>query len=207
VDNQLYRVYRYPLERTSSIFASLFSLPNGGCAEDHEGAVDEHPIRLYGVPKKEFHVFLERIFSVFSYVSSTNAIFIIHRTDAAISDTLDLTLHEQVSNQEWLLCLAAAERWGAPSLRALAIRALTNARPAARIAAARQYDYPQWLRPAFVSICSGPALTAEDFALLTPEDLEKIVGTREAALRAEASGASSKANTAARNHVINGAIF
>jgi hypothetical protein len=131
----------------------------------------------------------------------------IHLTDAAVSNTLDLTLHQEVTNQEWLLCLAAAERWGAPSLRTLAIRALTNARPAARIAAARQYDCGQWLRPAFVSICSGSALTAEDFALLTPEDLEKIVGTREAALRSETSGASTKANNAARSLVINNAIF
>jgi hypothetical protein len=68
VERRLYRVYRYPLERTSSIFASLFSIPKGELAEDREGAADEHPIRLYGVPKKEFHVFLERIFSVFSYV-------------------------------------------------------------------------------------------------------------------------------------------
>jgi hypothetical protein len=66
VERRLYRVYRYPLERTSSIFASLFSLPKGELAGDREGAVDEHPIRLYGVPTEEFHVFLERIFSVFS---------------------------------------------------------------------------------------------------------------------------------------------
>jgi hypothetical protein len=64
VDGVLYRVYRHPLEKNSSVFAAMFSIPQGCAAGDAEGTSDENPIRLDGVPAAELEAMLQILYPV-----------------------------------------------------------------------------------------------------------------------------------------------
>jgi hypothetical protein len=106
--------------------------------------------------------------------------------------TLDLTvLHDRsspefkapaiMSAKDCLSCLAACERWDAPSLRAIVLEIVANSRQSARIVAARRYGKQDWLMPALIAFCSTPVseLEVADFEILDPDDLLKISKVRE----------------------------
>ena len=60
MENCLFRVPRQPLESQSKIFRDMFSLPVTEITEfDTEGSSDNNPIRLDGIKKEEFKLFLE----------------------------------------------------------------------------------------------------------------------------------------------------
>jgi hypothetical protein len=61
VHDKLYRVYRKPLENSSAVFASMFDVPQG---LDVEGASDEKPIVLEGIPVEEFEALLFMLYPV-----------------------------------------------------------------------------------------------------------------------------------------------
>jgi hypothetical protein len=61
VHNKLYRVYRKPLEKSSAVFASMFTVPQG---PDVEGMSDENPIVLEGIPVEEFEALLFVLYPV-----------------------------------------------------------------------------------------------------------------------------------------------
>jgi hypothetical protein len=75
-------------------------------------------------------------------------------------------------------------------LRSLTVQSLDAARPATKIAAARRFNLPKLLRPAFISICLSGKLEAADFALVPPEDMEKIMAARDELLRHHITGTS-----------------
>jgi hypothetical protein len=62
VEDKLYRIPRYHLERDpDNIFAAMFSLPQSQ-NEDGEGMSDANPIKLEGVSKVDWEHFLEALY-------------------------------------------------------------------------------------------------------------------------------------------------
>lgn len=53
----IYRVYRYPFERNSGVFETMFSLPTERSMSE-EGQSDDNPIRLEGVGSSDFEALL-----------------------------------------------------------------------------------------------------------------------------------------------------
>jgi hypothetical protein len=111
-----------------------------------------------------------------SYV--LNFRFVVHSNDRTSSA---YKVPATMSAKECISCLAACERWDAPSLRDTLLEIVANGRQCARIVAARRFGKQQWLKPALVAFCSAPYshLLAEDFEILDPDDLIKIFKIRE----------------------------
>jgi hypothetical protein len=65
VNNTLYRVYKYPIQQASTVFAAMFEL---GHQDTAEGSADQDPIVLNAVPAEEFEAFLSSLFSTHWYV-------------------------------------------------------------------------------------------------------------------------------------------
>jgi hypothetical protein len=99
---------------------------------------------------------------------------IIIRTSSELSTPVVLTAAECLAG------LAASDRWDAPEIRAVALKALATSRASARIQAAQRYGMTEWLKPALVEICATPwgNLTVEDLTILEPSSVLKIMKIR-----------------------------
>ncbi len=58
VGGQLYQVPRYHFEKSSEIFAAMFTLPADTKRAIMDGSDDDHPIELQGVESKDFESLL-----------------------------------------------------------------------------------------------------------------------------------------------------
>ncbi|KAI0752578.1 hypothetical protein C8Q80DRAFT_1267108 [Daedaleopsis nitida] len=141
VENTLFRVHRYFLERDSAYFKDFFrhALVHGA------GKTDSSAVRLPDVSRREFECLLR-----FLYHGSSPA----HASDAVAVSILDL-----------VLLLSTASALSFPAARAHAISALDAASPpldpVERVFLAEKYAIPEWRRPAYVELC-GRAHPLED---------------------------------------------
>nr|GAT51539.1 predicted protein [Mycena chlorophos] len=160
VENVLYRVHRYFLERDSVVFSSMFSLPPVA-GQRPEGETPENPIALEGVTTVDFDRFL------------------------AVLYPLNFSTRDTVSTDEWTSVLSLATRWDFLSLRTLAITRLNSlmstSSAAERVGLARAYDIQEWLKPALLALCTrAEALTLTDGQYLGLEDTIRVGQVRQA---------------------------
>ncbi|KAK0454456.1 hypothetical protein EV421DRAFT_418402 [Armillaria borealis] len=123
VGGQLYQVPRYHFEKSSEIFAAMFTLPADTKRAIMDGSDDDHPIELQGVESKDFECLLRVLL-----------------TDARLENTPLLP-------EELLSVLRLANMWVMPKVRQIAIYelkklALTDV---ARVVYGREYAVPDWV--------------------------------------------------------------
>ncbi|KAA1474555.1 hypothetical protein DENSPDRAFT_824534 [Dentipellis sp. KUC8613] len=130
VENRLYRVHRYFLQKGSPMFHAMFAYQPGTIRGVAEGAEDSKPIFLDGTSCIEFE-------SLLSYFYDEN----MHH---------DLTM----TPEQWLALLSISERFGFENAKKRAIAELFSLRPrlepAERIAIAERLELPRekYLLPA-----------------------------------------------------------
>ncbi|KAI0267509.1 hypothetical protein BC834DRAFT_968992 [Gloeopeniophorella convolvens] len=150
VEEQLYRINCYFLERESQFFRDMFSLPQGDSAAHTgtmEGKDDDHPIKLAGTTVVEFDSLL-RFFH-----------FGMH------SDF-------QPTPDEWMAILSISTRLMFDKVRERAVTEITarvkTMDPFKLIAGAKKYDVDQWLMPAYRKIVIRADLITDAEALSIP---------------------------------------
>jgi hypothetical protein len=83
-----------------------------------------------------------------------------------------------LTGHQWILCIQAADRWDAPSLKDLALQEISNAVPAARIAAVLRLGLSHLLQDALTDMCKE-ILIIEGLDLLPIDVLGAIIRARE----------------------------
>ncbi|KAG7449824.1 uncharacterized protein BT62DRAFT_963326 [Guyanagaster necrorhizus] len=123
VGGQLYQVPRHHFEKSSDIFASMFSLPPDTESAVADGSDDDHPIELQGVESKDFECLLKVLF-----------------TDARVESTPLLP-------EEWLLVLRLANMWVMSKVRQIAIYELKklSLTDVARVVYGREFAVSEWV--------------------------------------------------------------
>jgi hypothetical protein len=100
---------------------------------------------------------------------------------------------------QWKACLAAASRWEAPAVRALALAVLSGPvgaglTPLERIVLGRRHDINSWLHPAYRDLClREEPLTVVEVCALAPPDIVAVAAIREK-LQAFKKGSNSRAS-------------
>ncbi|KAI0672164.1 hypothetical protein C8Q78DRAFT_730427 [Trametes maxima] len=160
VENCLFRVHRYFLERDSTFFKDFFQrtlAPGSGA-----GKTDDTAVRLQEVSRREFECLLH-----FLYHGASNP-----QNDSILS---------------LVLLLSTSTTLAFPSARAHAISALDGASPpldpVERVFLAEKYGIPAWRRPAYVELCarSHPLEDAEA-EVLGLQTTARLARAREAVL-------------------------
>ncbi|KAJ7210502.1 hypothetical protein GGX14DRAFT_625811, partial [Mycena pura] len=147
VEDVLFKVPRYLLERNSDTFASLFTLPApAGSHAQTEGQSDENPIVLEGISSIDFQWLLTVLYPLDTLVNLS-----------------------ALAKDAWISVLKLSTQWFFLDARALAIQQLGGEamEPVERIVLAKQYDVSAWLR-------SGYAELARSSVGISAEDAEKI---------------------------------
>ncbi|KAK0212375.1 hypothetical protein DFS33DRAFT_21647 [Desarmillaria ectypa] len=123
VGGQLYQVPRYHFEKSSEIFASMFTLPSDTKSDVADGSDDEHPIELQGVESKDFECLLRFLL-----------------TDARLENT-------HLLPEEWLSVLRLANMWVMSKVRKVAIYELKklSLTDVARVVYGKECAVPDWV--------------------------------------------------------------
>ncbi|RDX39959.1 hypothetical protein OH76DRAFT_1366938 [Lentinus brumalis] len=158
VENTLFRVHRYFLERDSTFFKDFFERTLGHGA----GRTDDTALRLKDVSRREFECLLH-----FLYNGAAG------------------TPNDSILNLVLLLSTASALAF--PAARTHAISALDAASPpldpVERVFLAEKYTIPAWLRPAYVELCSrSHALEDAEAEVLGLQTTARLARAREAVL-------------------------
>ncbi|KDQ56643.1 hypothetical protein JAAARDRAFT_194625 [Jaapia argillacea MUCL 33604] len=131
VDDCLYKLNRYFLQRESKVFQDMFSCPQGDKVP--EGTTDDSVIPLPGVTQGEIESLLN---------------FLYHG------------MHDDrnVSLSEWIDLLSISTRFICDKIRGRAIREIDSFRhpridPVEKIVLAGKRDIPEWLAPSYEDIC------------------------------------------------------
>ncbi|KAJ7738096.1 hypothetical protein B0H14DRAFT_2407998, partial [Mycena olivaceomarginata] len=128
VEDCLFNVPRYHFERSSEVFATMFTLPTGDGVHV-EGQNDENPVVLEGIHSDDFQKLLEVLYPL---------------------DVREVGSKNQMTKDEWISVLKLSTQWRFLDLRHLAIERLSETRLnieiVERILLARQYDIADWLR-------------------------------------------------------------
>ncbi|KAI0634589.1 hypothetical protein C8Q77DRAFT_1194732 [Trametes polyzona] len=159
VENCLFRVHRYFLERDSTFFKDFFQRTVTGTGM---GKTDDTAIRLQEVSRREFECLLH---------------FLYHGASSAQNDSI-LNL---------VLLLSTSSALSFPAARTHAIGALDRASPpldpVERVFLAEKYDIPAWLRPAYVELCSrAHPLEDAEAEVLGLQTTARLARAREAVL-------------------------
>ncbi|KAK0486311.1 hypothetical protein IW261DRAFT_1604477 [Armillaria novae-zelandiae] len=123
VGGQLYQVPRYHFEKSSEIFAAMFTLPPDTKSAIMDGSDDDHPIELQGVESKDFECLLRVLL-----------------TDARLENTPLLP-------EELLSVLRLANMWVMPKVRQIAIYELKKVglTDVARVVYGKEHAVPDWV--------------------------------------------------------------
>ncbi|TBU30398.1 hypothetical protein BD311DRAFT_659303 [Dichomitus squalens] len=158
VENTLFRIHRYFLERDSAYFKDFFQreLVMGA------GKTDRSAIILPDVSKREFECLLYFLYHGYVFPQ--------------YDSILDL-----------VLLLSTASQLSFPAARMHAIAALDAASPpldpVERVFLAEKYGIPAWLRPAYVELCSrAHALEDAEAEVLGLQTTARLARAREAVL-------------------------
>ncbi|KAI8988996.1 hypothetical protein BD414DRAFT_485623 [Trametes punicea] len=160
VENCLFRVHRYFLERDSSFFKDFFQRTL--VAGTPIGKTDDTALKLQDVSRREFECLLH-----FLYHGSSNP------------------LNDSILNLVLLLSTSTALAF--PAARMHAISALDQASPpldpVERVFLAEKYDIPSWLRPAYVALCArAHPLEDAEAEVLGLQTTARLARAREAVL-------------------------
>ncbi|KAH9925029.1 uncharacterized protein BXZ73DRAFT_50160 [Epithele typhae] len=158
VENTLFRVHRYFLERDSAYFKEFFQNTVVGYA----GKSDQTAITFADVSCREFECLLQ---------------FLYHGASA--------NPYESVLDQ--VLLLSTASTLGFAAARAHAIAALDASSPrldaVERVFLAEKYSIPTWLRPAYVELCArSTPLEDTEAEVLGLQTTARLARAREAVL-------------------------
>jgi len=133
VDHRLFKVHRHFLERESEIFRWMFLCPPR--PEGAEGGTDDNPIPLPGVTRYEFMTLLDFFYK-------------------GMHDDFRLSLGK------WICILSVSSRYDMDKIRQRAIRQINSHRPRIdpidKIVLAEKHHIPDWLAPAYASLCQRP---------------------------------------------------
>ncbi|KAK0459182.1 uncharacterized protein EV420DRAFT_1677270 [Desarmillaria tabescens] len=123
VGGQLYQVPRYHFEKSSEIFASMFTLPSDTKNNVANGSDDDHPIELQGVESKDFECLLRVLL-----------------TEARLENTPLLP-------EQWLSVLRLANMWVMSKVRQIAIYELKklSMTDVARVVYGKELAVPDWV--------------------------------------------------------------
>ncbi|KAJ6456079.1 hypothetical protein C8R45DRAFT_580814 [Mycena sanguinolenta] len=149
VEDTIFNVPRYHFERSSEIFATMFTLPAGDGVQT-EGQSDENPIVLEGVSSVCFRALLKVLYPLDVQQVWKNA--------------LGLT------KDDWISVLKLSTQWRFLAVRNLAIQRLDDhddIEIVERILLARQYDVAGWLRKGYTAL-------AERTQGITSEEAKRI---------------------------------
>ncbi|KDQ55734.1 hypothetical protein JAAARDRAFT_59712 [Jaapia argillacea MUCL 33604] len=156
VENTLYNIYRYILQRESEYFAATLSLPQDPlCCE---GVSDEKALPLPAVRRKDFDAFLTVLFPP------------------------DFRRIGELTVNEWASVLQLSSGlWECAAIRDLAVEKLSKlASSVDRIVLARKYGIHQWLFPAYKDLCTRRrCLTKEEGSQLGMDDVITISQIRQ----------------------------
>jgi hypothetical protein len=156
VGGKLMRVHKPLLERYSSLFATMFELPQDQSISNAEGQSDENPIVIQDAPLEEFEAFLEMVYELQFKAPET-------------------------SGDMWMNRLSAATRWDAPDLRAYALKNLGASDDIlSQLLTAHRFDIPTWLWPALHHLCTRrDPLAVAEISALKPLEIVAIMSIRE----------------------------
>ncbi|KAJ7154433.1 hypothetical protein C8R43DRAFT_1001276 [Mycena crocata] len=155
VEECLFKVPRYHFERSSEIFATMFSLPTSA---ESEGLTDQNPIKLEGISSVDFERLLEVLYP------------------------LEVTL-PTMSKDCWISILRLATLWRFLAVRELAISKLDSQvrNTLEGIMLARKYHVAQWLRSGIAALVQAthPAMALVDIQMIGWETATQIYRIRE----------------------------
>ncbi|OJT13609.1 hypothetical protein TRAPUB_9845 [Trametes pubescens] len=159
VENCLFRVHRYFVERDSTFFRDFFQRTLSGTGM---GKTDDMAIKLPDVSRREFECLLH-----FLYHGASNS------------------QNDSILNLVLLLSTSSALTF--PAARTHAITALDQASPpldpVERVFLAEKYNIPAWLRPAYVELCSrAHPLEDSEAEVLGLQTTARLARAREAVL-------------------------
>ncbi|KAK7024957.1 hypothetical protein R3P38DRAFT_1055576 [Favolaschia claudopus] len=166
VENRIFNVPRYHFERTSEVFAGMFSLPSGDSVS-LEGQTDTNPVVLEGKNCADFQALLKVLYP--------------------------LDLEQFVNNQaqwmttdEWISVLKLSTEWRFLGARKLAIQNLDGRGEIGsvqRVMLARQYDIAPWLRDAYMDLARRKqTMSPEEAQIVGWETAYRLGLAREKAL-------------------------
>ncbi|KAJ7133949.1 hypothetical protein C8R43DRAFT_1022665 [Mycena crocata] len=155
VEECLFKIPRYHFERSSEIFATMFSLPTSA---EGEVLTDQNPIKLEGISSVDFERLLEVLYP------------------------LAVTL-PTMSKDCWISILRLATLWRFLAVRELAISKLDSQvrNTLEGIILARKYHVAQWLRSAIAVLVQAPhpAMALADIQIIEWETATQIYRIRE----------------------------
>ncbi|KAI0357730.1 hypothetical protein OH77DRAFT_1435519 [Trametes cingulata] len=159
VENCLFRVHRYFLERDSTFFKDFFKRTLVGT---DMGKTDDTAVKLQNVSRREFECLLH---------------FLYHGASNPQNDSI-LNL---------VLLLSTSTALAFPAARTHAIGALDRASPpldpVERVFLAEKYDIPAWVRPAYVALCArAHPLEDAEAEVLGLQTTARLARAREAVL-------------------------
>jgi hypothetical protein len=182
----LYRVYKYPVQQASIVFASMFAMGNEGTTE---GTADHNPIVLSYVPVDEFEAFLTLLFPTYWHVDFHRFLVQILTFEWLLRVTSHATLPTPATmdGNQWMTSYAACERWDAQAAKDVVKKNLAVSPPAVRVAAGLRFpDLKSFISPAAL-VLTAPDCKLEFLHLLPPGVLAQLVRTREEMARANLS--------------------
>ncbi|KDQ55735.1 hypothetical protein JAAARDRAFT_48606 [Jaapia argillacea MUCL 33604] len=165
VENKLYNIYRYILQRESVCFASTLGLPQDPSLS--EGGSDDQPLPLPDILCEEFDAFLSVLYPP------------------------DISKLGELTVTEWTAVLKlASSHWECVSVRKLAIKKLGEvATSIDKLVIGRAHGVDAWLFPALQDICKrNDPLTLEEAGRLELKDVVEIAATRESYCRDKSLG-------------------
>ncbi|KAF8891870.1 hypothetical protein BD779DRAFT_153819 [Infundibulicybe gibba] len=128
VEQCLFKVPRFYLERESEVFRDMFQLPSIG--DNIHGLREEEPLRLDGISGEDFRQFLKVLYPV------------------------DDTTFSRLSLGQWASALKLADMWDMERVKTTAIKRMEILipSPAERIVLGRQYHVDEWVVQGFMKL-------------------------------------------------------
>ncbi|KAF9025622.1 hypothetical protein BDP27DRAFT_1307336 [Rhodocollybia butyracea] len=176
VEDVLYKIPRAKLVDESKVFETMFSLPIGE-GNASEGTIDENPIHLEQLAKKDWECLLRLLF---------------HR-----HPTLSQDIDDQVPDftlDEWVSVLELATKYDMTNIRKGAIdRIAVFNDPARKVKIARQQRIPSYFIPSLVELVArSEPLTPEEVMNLGIECAMKVISLRERCFDQSGCGKTSR---------------
>ncbi|KAF8216986.1 hypothetical protein K438DRAFT_1798115 [Mycena galopus ATCC 62051] len=167
VEDRIFNVPRYHFERTSEVFAAMFTLPPGDGVET-EGKSDENAVVLEGISSGDFRALLKVLYPLHVRQPMLNAA-------------------QWMTKDEWISVLKLSTQWRFLDARDLAIKHLSDQPDIAivdRILLARQYDVAAWLRKGYTDLAQRPrGISTEEAKKIGWEAAFRICEARDQALQ------------------------
>ncbi|THH32872.1 hypothetical protein EUX98_g1342 [Antrodiella citrinella] len=178
VENELFKVHRYYLDRESKYFREWQMIPRDigmeRIAPPNEGQVDDHPVWLPGVTAKEFEALLDYFYKGQVTLHSKPWILDLMSNSTRID-----------ADVPWETLLAISTRLSFPNVRTEASRLEEyEMTPQHRLCLAHDYDVPGWRQLAYEELSVSPrSLEVEEAEKLGFATAMRIAKAREACLR------------------------